>query len=213
MQEATGDNTNYKFVLTIVDHFSKYRWCRIIPNKESETVIEIFELIFGKFGNPNILQTDHGKEFKNEQVIAFCKNRRIDLIHGSVRHPQSQGVVEKINDLICQSLNHSLNEFKGTNLGKTKRVWNIRNALEAFESNSNSRIHRVTKISPQELIMVREKLNKQHQKLVAEVQTMVNEYYTTKHMKVKKYYQGKNEVVYHTKGYKEEKQEYSTKAY
>ena len=41
MQDAIGDKNNYKFLLTIADYFSKYRWCRIIPTKGSETIIEV----------------------------------------------------------------------------------------------------------------------------------------------------------------------------
>jgi len=53
-----------KWILTVVDVFSKYLWARPLKNKSAEEVKEAFSCIF-KERRPIVLQIDNGKEFKN----------------------------------------------------------------------------------------------------------------------------------------------------
>ena len=52
----------------------------------------------GIFGAPQIIQSDNGKEFRN-QVLASLKIiwPGIEVIHGRPRRPQSQGSIERCN--------------------------------------------------------------------------------------------------------------------
>ena len=104
--------TQYRYVLSCVDHFSKYKWTELICNKEASTITEKFEYFFNFFRSPSILQTDNGREFENLLVRQLCERRNIKIIHGSPYHPQSQGVVEKLNDLISKSLRSSYSAWK-----------------------------------------------------------------------------------------------------
>jgi len=54
----------FKWILTVVDVFSKYLWAQPLKNKSAEEVKEAFSHIF-KERRPIVLQTDNGKEFKN----------------------------------------------------------------------------------------------------------------------------------------------------
>ena len=46
---------------------------------------------------PAILQSDNGTEFCAEMVEQLCAAFGVELIHGSVGHPESQGAVERCN--------------------------------------------------------------------------------------------------------------------
>jgi len=143
MLEASG--TNYRYILSCVDHFSKYKWAELIENKEASTVAHKLELIFNSFRAPVHFQTDNGKEFQNAQVYNLCKRKNIKQVHSRPYYPQSQGVVEKLNDLIAKSLRSSLRTFKKD---KNKTVWNIEDSLKAWTINSNKNLHSVTKLIP-----------------------------------------------------------------
>ena len=54
--------------------------------------------IFGEFGAPFILQSDNGREFRN-QIVTGLKTiwPKIKIIHGKPRRPQRQGSVERCN--------------------------------------------------------------------------------------------------------------------
>jgi len=142
---------NYKYVLSCIDHFSKYKWTELIENKEAETVTARLEYIFNFFRAPKILQTDNGKEFDNPILNNMCKRKNVKLIHGSPYHPQSQGVVEKLNDLIAKSLHASHQAYKSK---KEKKNWNIELALKAWTASSNQNVHSVTKRIPNKAIHI-----------------------------------------------------------
>ena len=172
----TNTNNNYRYVLLCVDHFSKYTWGALINNKEAETK---FEIIFSQFNAPNILQHDNGKEFDNQLVRVFCQQNNIKIIKSSVRHPQSQGAVEKLNDFMHRSLRTSLNIFqeKKTN---DRNCWNIELALKAFINHRNNKNHSVTKIKPNVLILSENKT------LISVVRDRIKNYYENRNKKKEK---------------------------
>ena len=51
-------------------------------------------MAFYKLGDPQIIQYDNEKEFRNFCLIDFCKGGNIVLVHGRPRHLQSQGKIK-----------------------------------------------------------------------------------------------------------------------
>ncbi|RWS08781.1 hypothetical protein B4U79_15201, partial [Dinothrombium tinctorium] len=70
MQEFANFNDNYRYILTVIDLFSKYSWAIPLRNKTSKSIINAFEIIF-KHRYPQKLQTDKGKEFDNFEFKKF----------------------------------------------------------------------------------------------------------------------------------------------
>lgn len=152
-----------------MDHFSKYKWTELIENKEAKTIAERLEYIFNYFKAPKILQTDNGREFNNQEVMNLCERKNIKFINGSPYHPQSQGVVEKLNDLLAKSLHSSLQAFKRN---KENKKWNIELALKAWTSSSNQNVHSVTRKIPYRAIHM------ENEKEIQEVIGNTNNYYS-----------------------------------
>jgi hypothetical protein len=77
--------------LVYQDHFTKFVVLRPIKAKSAICVAEALLEIFSLLGVPAILQSDNGREFRN-QVINALKDMWPDMksIHGRARHPQSQ---------------------------------------------------------------------------------------------------------------------------
>lgn len=48
MQNILTHNYPNRYILAIIDHFSRYAWCVPIKNKTSESVIKAFETLFKK---------------------------------------------------------------------------------------------------------------------------------------------------------------------
>ena len=60
------NNHVYPYLLTIVDHFSKYGFTYAIQDKKkAETIRNYMDQVF-VIGEPQMLHTDNGKEFVNE---------------------------------------------------------------------------------------------------------------------------------------------------
>ena len=68
-------NHAYPYLLTIVDHFSKYGFAYAIPDKKAETIRNYMTQAF-VIGEPQMLHTDNGKEFVNELLTNWLKKKK-----------------------------------------------------------------------------------------------------------------------------------------
>lgn len=88
---------NCKYILTIIDHFSKFGNAYILSNKKADRILgHVKEFIFTN-GKCNKLHSDNGKEFCNSIFNKYCNDNGINHICGRPYHPQSQGCVESFN--------------------------------------------------------------------------------------------------------------------
>ena len=58
-------NDNYKYILVVVDVFSKKAFTAYLKSKSSSDMIEAFEQVMPEIGKFSKLQTDMGREFLN----------------------------------------------------------------------------------------------------------------------------------------------------
>ena len=74
MVKYSKQNKNYKYILTVIDFFSKFSWCYPLKTKKSEEIINSFKDIFKKSKRkPTMFQSDEGTEFINKQTQNFFK--------------------------------------------------------------------------------------------------------------------------------------------
>ena len=60
--------------------------------------------IIPRHGAPRTLLSDRGKNFLSELVKEVCKLHRITKLNTTAYHLQSDGVVERMNSTLCQTL-------------------------------------------------------------------------------------------------------------
>ena len=61
-----SNNKGYRYILTVIDNFSKFAWTIPLRNKNSETITNEFSnIIKSSKRKPNMIETDRGKEFYN----------------------------------------------------------------------------------------------------------------------------------------------------
>ncbi|MEM1008681.1 MAG: RNase H-like domain-containing protein, partial [Myxococcota bacterium] len=87
-----------KYVLVITDAFSKYCELVALPNKEATTVAEaIFDTWITRYGIPENITTDGGKEFCNRLLEKLCS--RLAIVHRTTSpyHPQANASAETFN--------------------------------------------------------------------------------------------------------------------
>ena len=88
-------NKGYRFLLTVIDLFSRYAWVQPLKTKRGEEVAEAFQNIFSEGRIPTRIQTDQGKEFENRHVRALFRKHNIELF--SVKSAYKAAVVERFN--------------------------------------------------------------------------------------------------------------------
>ncbi|ROT61292.1 hypothetical protein C7M84_020964 [Penaeus vannamei] len=77
----------YRYVLSIVDHHSRYLQLVPLRNKTAETIM-----------------TDNGGEFANEQWQEVCRQLEIRCSFTIAYHPSSNGLVERTNRVVKDAL-------------------------------------------------------------------------------------------------------------
>ena len=68
MQQFSKWNKDYRYILMVLDLFSKYGWIVPLKDKKGETVTEAFKTIFKEGRKPQYLWTDKGKEYYNKNM-------------------------------------------------------------------------------------------------------------------------------------------------
>ena len=58
------NNKGYRYVLVVIDNFSKFGWTVPLKNKNAQTIKDSFEnILINSKRKPNIIETDRGKHF------------------------------------------------------------------------------------------------------------------------------------------------------
>lgn len=88
----------HKWILNAQDHLTKFCHLRALKAKSASEVAWHLYQIFCEFGAPLILQSDNGKEFRNELISSLkLLWPSLEIVHGRARRPQTQGSVERAN--------------------------------------------------------------------------------------------------------------------
>lgn len=95
---------NYKYILTIVDAFTKFVWIFPVKATTSEETIKKLRIVTSLFGNPSRIITDRGTAFTSSDFKQLCKDENIELIHITTGIPRGNGQVERIHRTIISVL-------------------------------------------------------------------------------------------------------------
>ena len=61
------NNRGYRYVLVVIDNFSEFGWTIPLKNKYAQSITDTFsEFIKSSNREPNLLETDDGKEYVNK---------------------------------------------------------------------------------------------------------------------------------------------------
>ncbi|XP_035664608.1 uncharacterized protein LOC118408091, partial [Branchiostoma floridae] len=86
-----------RFILTIVDHATRYPEAIPLPSTEAERVANALVAFFSRVGIPEELLTDQGANFMSTVITQLCEQLGIHKLRTSPYHPQTNGVCERFN--------------------------------------------------------------------------------------------------------------------
>ncbi len=117
---------NYCFPLDIFDDHSRFV-IKIKPSiSTSNLVLPTFREAFYEFGMPNSILSDNGAQFAGfrqgyTQFEKWLMNHDVLPIHGRIKHPQTQGKIERFHRAMNQEL---LKYYTPTDIEDAERVLN-----------------------------------------------------------------------------------------
>ena len=98
MQKFSKWNKGYRYLLMVIDVFSKYGWIVPLKDKKGESVTEAFKTIFKEGRKPQYLWVDKGKEFYNKNLKDLLEKNGIHMY--STENEEKSSVVERWNRTI-----------------------------------------------------------------------------------------------------------------
>ena len=98
MQYYARTNQGFKYILMIIDVFSKYGWAIPVKTKKGEEVAKAFAHLWKSQTSPQMLWTDKGKEFINKDMTNLLKKHNVHLYW--TENEEKSCIVERWNRTI-----------------------------------------------------------------------------------------------------------------
>ena len=116
---------NYCYPLNIFDDCSRYSIKTKPATSTANLVLPTFKEAFCEFGMPNSVLSDNGAQFAGfrqgyTQFEKWLMNHDVLPIHGRIKHPQTQGKIERFHRAMNQEL---LKHYTPANIQDAERVF------------------------------------------------------------------------------------------
>ena len=88
-----------------MDYFTKWPIAKALKKAITKAVSKfIYQKIICEYGCPEVLQSDRGTHFVNRVIEDLTEKFRIKHRLSSPYHPQTNGLVERFNQTLCEKL-------------------------------------------------------------------------------------------------------------
>jgi transposase InsO family protein len=94
----------FTHIFEAVDKFTKWVEAKPEISITAAKEVEFIKEIMYWFGMPNTIIINNGTQFTVSEFKDFCVDSGIKISYASMSHPQSNGQVERSNDMILQGL-------------------------------------------------------------------------------------------------------------
>ena len=94
MESLSSKNKNVKYLLCVIDVFTKYAWVKKVKDKKGKTVLNAFiEIVNESNCKPNKLWVDQGREFYNKLMQEWLDNN--DILMYSTHNEGTSVIAER----------------------------------------------------------------------------------------------------------------------
>src|SRR4051812_42759189 len=127
-----------KYILVAMDYLTKWPEAQAVAEANADTTVNfIYEQILCRHGCPQIILSDRGTHFNNQVVKKLTERFKINHLLSTPYHSQTNGLVERFNRTMCESL---------AKLSKKTNDWDLFIAPTLFAYRTTK--HSTTKIEP-----------------------------------------------------------------
>jgi transposase InsO family protein len=93
-----------KYLLTVVDEYSRYPWAFPCKEMDAKTVIDCLDEIFCWCGHAGYIHSDNGPALISKELHAHLLRQRIGHSFSSVYNPRGNGQIERMNGTIWKGV-------------------------------------------------------------------------------------------------------------
>ena len=128
----------YRYVLVVINNFSRFGWTTPLKNKNAQTIKDSFEnILTSSKRKPNLIKSDRGKEFYNNIFQDFLNKNNIKLYSRNTH----------LGAVFAERFNKSIKDLlKKPVFEKGDGKWI--DILPTITKQYNNRIHSLTKLTP-----------------------------------------------------------------
>lgn len=101
-------STRNRFLLTIVDEYSRFPFAIPCADTSASTIITHLQNIFSIFGMPAFIHSDRGSSFMSRELKTFLTSNGIATSRTTAFNPQGNGQVERYNGIIWKTVQLAL---------------------------------------------------------------------------------------------------------
>lgn len=139
--DLASENNNIRYLLMVIDIFSRFLWVEPLENKKADTFLKGFQEILRRAGDPppKTILSDRGAELTNRRFQSFCKEKGIRLIKSDnfAHAPFVERVNRTFKNLVFRYLTH-------------QNTYTFLPILQKLVESYNNRKHRMIGMSPTE---------------------------------------------------------------
>ena len=154
LQNYQKDNDGVRFLLLVIDTFTKKIWIKPLQNKKAQSVLVAFKKFYPRYSSfPNTLTTDKGSEFQNRLVRNFFETNDVNYYtsEGNTKAQFAERAIRSFKHILFQYLslnqtdeyinvlNRLVQDYNNTiksNTGLSPNQVNERNAKYVFVKNN-----------------------------------------------------------------------------
>ena len=133
-------NGGHKFILSVIDVFSKYGWMVPLKNKTGDTLVKAFKRILKDGRHPYKVQSDKGTEFTNRKFQSLLNEK--DIAFYTTHNETKASIVERFNRTIKTRM------FRYFTDRNTRRYVDV---LDDLLTSYNGRKHRSIDMAPKDV--------------------------------------------------------------
>ncbi|GJT48973.1 reverse transcriptase domain-containing protein [Tanacetum coccineum] len=122
-----------KFLIVAIDYFTKWIEAKPVATITGNQVKKfVWDNIVCKFGLPGEIISDNGKQFRDNPFKDWCEKLCIRQCFASVKHPQTNGLVERANRSLGKGIKSRLDERSKDWIGELSYVlWSHRTMIKS----------------------------------------------------------------------------------
>jgi len=128
---------NYKYILCVIDIYSRYCCARAMSNRETTTILLNIKDIFKIMGKPKLLSGDN--EFNTKIINNYLSDNNISANYSDPNEIQKNSIVERFNKTLAGYIKK---------LREGLKIYDWPKYLQSLMDNYNNSYHRTIKNTP-----------------------------------------------------------------